>query len=970
MAFSYSVAPTAGVGTISIAKGSTTVTGIGTNFTSPALGGQLIIVNGFTARVLNVANATTMTINRAPSYAITEETFQRNANFNILATGTETSLAGLADLAGVTVTQSGTQLVYDLGVQKLIVSGAGASLSWNALTECLVYAPEVVEPELTINAGTTVNITGNRTDGTFTAPFYPRALGMPRVGTVAGTTFNPIFRSIVQNGTFTLDGVWIDNNVVTEMTSGTTITNSKWTNTNQGANFRTNSTNININGLALHRANLTLTINTPDTLNGIEFYDSHYVPNSLPAVAPANPRIYTDWNFLGATPFMNNFSGNANYVEFVNLGDWDGFRLASNANVQMAVRLVKALSLSVIDSSSVGVDNAIIYRLDTNNGNRGTFYTADEHLILNTASGTANGKVLAQVGRLPAGAAFNSTIYTATMDFRNAANNATGNDVLRYVSYDHLLSSRAINTKGTGALEVEQTLFDDPNVTLDRADAISKLASSFTINPTTKVITVTANSSYDDLYDIVKAYKATANAINLSTPNLDSLILTPNGSELLAFNGWALIVNSGVTLSAGLKFNYVKFDTVTVNGTITGVYADSTGTSTVLQINPPSDDYSLCIFKADGTTKFFQSGVDAGSYYVFFAPNEAGTYFLAAEKYGQRRTEDTLVLNGGNVWYNITDQEDVGITDDFATASTYTTLSTTSQLYDATAVFRLAESGIKLGQLVARDGLYLDFGNNNVKIQDDASAIVSVSSGTITYKSIVVNSSDKYNAMKATPPKTITPTDTEIINVLIEDANGDSQLSILGGDNLGYELWKVTTATATDDYETGTLLTTLSTNAAPYRFIGVSGFDIVGRDVSSGVRRRSSMLKGTYTQAFYVGDQIQLATNAPQLIENNEKLDELILKVDTNLDVAVSTRLADADYIEPDNTTIGQIKTKVDTLENTDITAIALEATNQEILTAIDNIPATDLTSIETDLEIINKGVQDASLLIPHTTDL
>jgi hypothetical protein len=970
MAFSYSVAPTAGVGTISIAKGSTTVTGVGTNFTSPALGGQLIIVNGFTARVLNVANATTMTINRAPTYAITEETFQRNANFNILATGTETSLAGLADLAGVTVTQSGTQLVYDLGVQKLIVSGAGASLSWNALTECLVFAPEVVEPELTINVGTTVNITGNRTDGTYTAPFYPRALGMPRVGTVAGTTFNPIFRSIVQNGTFTLDGVWIDNNVVTEMTSGTTITNSKWTNTNQGANFRTNSTNININGLALHRANLTLTINTPDTLNGIEFYDSHYVPNSLPAVAPANPRIYTDWNFLGATPFMNNFSGNANYVEFVNLGDWDGFRLASNANVQMAVRLVKALSLSVIDSLSSGIDNAIIYRLDTNNGNRGTFYTADEHLILNTASGTANGKVLAQVGRLPAGAAFNSTIYTATMDFRNAANNATGNDILRYASYDHLLSSRAINTKGTGALEVEQTLFDDPNVTLDRADAIAKLASSFTVDPVTKIVTVTANSSFDDLYDALKAYKATANAINLSTPNLDSLILTPSGSELLAFNGWALIVNSGVTLSAGLKFNYVKFDTVTVNGTITGVYADSAGTSTVLQINPPSDDYSLCIFKADGTTKFFQSGVDAGSYYVFFAPNEAGTYFLAAEKYGQRRTDDTLVLNGGNVWYNITDQEDVGITDDFATASAYTTLSTTSQIYDATAVFRLTEAGIKLGQLVARDGLYLDFGNNNVKIQDDASAIVSVASGTITYKSIVINSSDKYNAMKATPPKTITPTDTEIINVLIEDANGDSQLSILGGDNLGYELWKVTTVTATDDYETGTLLTTLSTNAAPYRFIGVSGFDIVGRDVSSGVRRRSSMLKGTYTQAFYVGDQIQLATNAPQLIENNEKLDELILKVDTNLDVAVSTRLADADYIEPDNTTIGQIKTKVDTLENTDLTGIALEATNQEILTAIDNIPATDLTSIETDLEIINKGVQDASLLIPHTTDL
>jgi hypothetical protein len=431
-----------------------------------------------------------------------------------------------------------------------------------------------------------------------------------------------------------------------------------------------------------------------------------------------------------------------------------------------------------------------------------------------------------------------------------------------------------------------------------------------------------------------------------------------------------------------------------LNGaTIQGVYTTSAGTSTVLEINPPSDDYSLCVFKADGTTKYFASDVNAGSYYVYFAPNEAGTYFLAAEKYGQKRTEDTLVLNGGNVWYNITDQEDVGITDNFATASAYTTLSTTSEIYDATAVFRLTETGIKLGQLVARDGLYLDFANYNVKIKDDASAIVAVASGTITYKSIVINESLKYNAMKATPPKTITPTDVEIINVLIEDANGDSQLSILGGDNLGYELWKVTTATATDDYATGTLLTTLATNAAPYRFIGISGFDIVGRDVSSGVRRRSSMLKGTYTQAFYVGDQIQLATNAPQLIENNEKLDELILKVETNLDVAVSTRLAEIDFIAPDNDSIADILTKVDTLENTDLTGIAtgtnvtdakdeiiaelanvevdltgvaLEATSQDILTAVNNIDV-DFTPV---LDAVDLTLKAADYVAPDNATI
>jgi hypothetical protein len=213
--------------------------------------------------------------------------------------------------------------------------------------------------------------------------------------------------------------------------------------------------------------------------------------------------------------------------------------------------------------------------------------------------------------------------------------------------------------------------------------------------------------------------------------------------------------------------------------------------------------------------------------------------------------------------------------------------------------------------------------------------------------------------MKATPPKTITPTDTEIINVLIEDANGDSQLSILGGDNLGYELWKVTTATATDDYATGTLLTTLADNTQPFRFIGISGYDIVGRDVSSGVRRRSSMLKGTYDQAFYVGNQIQLATDAPQLQENNDKLDELILKVETNLDAKVSTRLADADYIDPatpqnvlDAKT--EVLTAISEIPTTDISGLALETTAQSIKSKVDTLENTDLTGIATDTNVTN----------------
>ena len=572
-------------------------------------------------------------------------------------------------------------------------------------------------------------------------------------------------------------------------------------------------------------------------------------------------------------------------------------------------------------------------------------------------------------------------------------------------------------------------------------EATASALSSIYIDWEGKAISVTANANYDQISARISYELALTTGSKYADPR------TISGKNLSLASGWTINVMPSVVLSTGTNITYIYSDTFKIIdsantsplfdgggillssgilqsptilgvqtiytgvGSVTGVYGSLAGTSTVLQLNTPSAGYSLCIFKADGTTKYFASNVTTGSYYVYFAPSEAGTYYLGAENYGQKRTADTLVLSGGNVWYNITDQEDVGITDTKVNVASYTTLTTTSQIYDATAYFRLTETGIKLGQLCTRDGLYLDFSTYNVKIKDDASAIVSVASGTITYKSIVINETTKYNAMKATPPKTITPTDTEIINVLIEDANGDSKVSILGGDNLGYELWKVTTATATDDYATGTLLTTLANNTAPYRFIGISGYDMVGRDISSGVRRRSSMLKGTYTQAFYVGNQIQLATDAPQLQENNDKLSEVILKLDTKLDVAISTRLANADYIDPataqqiweyttrtltsegasgatlaeiegslilakkaqidalgspmqassyvapDNTTIGQIKTKVDTLENYDDTALQAK------------IDASGSTN-KADLTIINNNVKKASKFIPASQNL
>jgi hypothetical protein len=346
-----------------------------------------------------------------------------------------------------------------------------------------------------------------------------------------------------------------------------------------------------------------------------------------------------------------------------------------------------------------------------------------------------------------------------------------------------------------------------------------------------------------------------------------------------------------------------------LNGaTIQGVYQDSTGTSTVLTISGFDAGSAVYVEDNNEVEKFYSASA-TGTITVYIPPTATGSWYYAVEKYGNQRQSDFFTFSGGFKDIVVKALVDVGITDTLSNVQNYTILSNTEQIYDATAVYRLSVPGIKYGQLVLRDGEYLDFDIYNVIFKDDASDLVFVDISknplgfrtrviedggtfealdcltgypeyTIFYKSLVVNETSKYTAVKTLPPSIIAPDNTEIINVLIEDANGDSQISILGGDNLGYELWKVTTATATDDYEDGELLTTLPDNTESFRFIGISGFDIVGRDISSGVRRRSSMLKGDYTQSFYVGDQIQLSTNAPQLVENNQKLDLLILKVD------------------------------------------------------------------------------------------
>ena len=96
------------------------------------------------------------------------------------------------------------------------------------------------------------------------------------------------------------------------------------------------------------------------------------------------------------------------------------------------------------------------------------------------------------------------------------------------------------------------------------------------------------------------------------------------------------------------------------------------------------------------------------------------------------------------------------------------------------------------------------------------------------------------------------------------------------------------------------------------------------------------------------------------------------IEIDFNLDIAVSSRLAEADYVQADNVSIAAIKAKTDTLVNTDLTGIALSteiAALNDFNPAIDTVASVTLvatTTTNTDM----RGTDNANTVSPDNASI
>jgi hypothetical protein len=226
------------------------------------------------------------------------------------------------------------------------------------------------------------------------------------------------------------------------------------------------------------------------------------------------------------------------------------------------------------------------------------------------------------------------------------------------------------------------------------------------------------------------------------------------------------------------------------------------------------------------------------------------------------------------MWYQFTDIADEGISEpSLSVVNAYTSLETNKKIYDRVAAYRMTEEGIKLGQIVSRAGPNLVWDTPfSVKIKQDATLVWSKSGDTFTAKASSL-SADTFTTHILPPPATLTADTNEVISTEVEDANGDSSVTIQAGAVSTYEIWKISDATPPDNYATGTLLATV--NPGKYRFIHADGYKMVIRDQVTSYRVVSEMEKGIYKAEMFFGSQVQLAQSATveQIYTLNQGMD-------------------------------------------------------------------------------------------------
>ena len=211
-------------------------------------------------------------------------------------------------------------------------------------------------------------------------------------------------------------------------------------------------------------------------------------------------------------------------------------------------------------------------------------------------------------------------------------------------------------------------------------------------------ITVTSNKTVTELWASYRNYiSQIANFGSNDTWTFENAILN--------MGNWS------ISNSAIITGNITTTGTVT--GTVNGIYTDSTGTSGQLSFTAPTNSQVL-ITSNVGTTTYISSA--SGQTTINIPPGQIGTYTVKVRQYGLQEKILTQIITGGGLFAlgTITLILNTKFVDTLTNVTAYTALETSQKLYDWTQYYATTAVGMTQNFLADIISSKLDLGVNTI----------------------------------------------------------------------------------------------------------------------------------------------------------------------------------------------------------------------------------------------------------------
>ena len=817
--------------------------------------------NGFIYRC-TVAGTTAAT---APTYGMTAG--------GTTVDGTASFLAVIAPYSQIV----GARTVYRISTFQAAFSG---TLTWDAKLEGLEFYDCPTSPVVSFNSPAVITI-NSVINGKAT---YDDALIIrPSVNTIqtelrinSGVTFNLNGARIYLSGIGSSDyqSVYINKGATINVTNGW-IKSSKnqvrWGESGTGTMLA-----MNINGLIAEKIFTTI-FGVFGSLNGLAPLNSVTQTVAYGAFTSFTLRDYAP---LDTGSFLDNYDIPNLYV--VNsLGS--GLTYKSGQGPGKWISLQKEFTLTTLTAAGASINGAVAYVRDTNNAGRVNIpaipnQLGDNVYLQATAGAGVTPTMALWVMHAQAQASYQSI---PVRDYRTKTTVA-GADLFDINVWAYGYNYAALNDvamKGTGILALTSNLIADANVTLTEANAVTKLASSFTV--VGSVLTVTASSTLDDIYDVMKAYKTRNVQAQVEYPTISTQPVTASGTALTT--AMTIVVSSGAVLSGGTKFKSITtggtvgitgaaLSSITINNavtqatptaltnvTITGSLTYNTATTAQFTFTGSS----LATVNNSGagivTIKKVSSTLTAGTNVVAYNPTyltftlnggrirvldnvgveqynqttdgtfelqaaATGTWSYKVVKYGSKVIENTFSIDGTTKAITPAYIPDTFVVDTSANVAAYTNLQTTQKIYDYYSYYLASAAGILVTKTVSLTASLLGLGAYTL-----ANSIIGITGSVIginatTISGVDVLTTGNQNGVNPTSPQRITDSVATLTWVNIILSGG--RIRILN--QLGVEQFNTTT-------DATILLPKASTGTWTYKIVKYGSQPIVGSFSVDGV---------------------------------------------------------------------------------------------------------------------------------------